>query len=136
MELVLDANVLISSLIKDSHMQHFLLLSGNSFYTPEYVFEEIAEHIGEIKEKTSLSGAEINDLLKQIILLGNIKIIPLDELAEYKSEAMKISPDADDAAYIALALKLKCAICSKDKALKEKQAAIRVLTPEEIMRVR
>ena len=38
MEFVLDANVIISAIIKDSHVRHFLLFSGNSFFTP---FEKI-----------------------------------------------------------------------------------------------
>ncbi len=44
------------------------------------------------------------------MLFGNIKIIPLDELAEYKGRAQKISPDIDDSTYLALAMKLKCAV--------------------------
>ena len=54
MELVLDTNVLFSALIKDSRIRHFLLFSGHSFYTPEFVFEEINAHMDEIKEKTEL----------------------------------------------------------------------------------
>jgi predicted nucleic acid-binding protein len=67
MELVIDANVLISALIKDSHTRHFLILSGNTFYVPEFVFEEINEHMNELKDKIGLSEYEIRDILEQIV---------------------------------------------------------------------
>lgn len=133
MEFVIDANVLISALIRNSHVRHFLLFSGNSFYTPEFIFEEIKEHIEEIKQKSSLSEAEIKDLLDYILVISDIKIIPLDELKEYKNEAKRISPDPDDAHYIALALKLKCSIWSNDKELKDKQNSVNVYNSEEIL---
>ncbi len=60
MDLVLDANVIISAIIRDSHVRHFLLLSGHSFYTPEFVFEEINDHMEKLKEKTGLSENKIN----------------------------------------------------------------------------
>ena len=86
MELVLDANVLFSALIRDSHTRHFLLFSGHSFYTPEFVFEEIDKHMNEIKEKAMLSESEIKEILGNIIVFGGIKIIPLDEFKSYRDD--------------------------------------------------
>src|SRR3989344_7053932 len=128
MEFVLDANVLISALIKDSHVRHFILLSGHSFYVPEFIFEEIKEHINEIKDKTMLHENQIIEILDQIMVLGNIKIIPLDDLKDFRESAENISPDIDDIHYVALALKLKCAIWSNDKELKQKQNIIKIYT--------
>ena len=102
MELVLDANVLFSALIRDSHTRHFLLFRGYSFYTPEFVFEEIDDHIDEIKEKVMLPESEIREILGNIIVFGGIKIIPLDELKSYRDEAKRISPDPKDVHYVAL----------------------------------
>ena|SRR3989344_31967 len=110
MEFVLDANVLISALIKDSHTRHFLILSGHSFYVPEYIFQEIDEHIQELRQKTSLLEHELKEILDHIILLANIHIIPFDEFQEYKHQALILSPDPDDVAYVVLALKLQCAL--------------------------
>ena len=45
MEFIVDANIIFSALIKDGHTRHFLLLSGHTFYTSEFVFEKIAKHI-------------------------------------------------------------------------------------------
>lgn len=133
MELVIDANVLISALIKDSHTRHFLILSGNTFYVPEFVFEEINEHMDELKEKIVLSEYEIRDILEQIITLGNIKIIPSEEYRIFEEKVKSITPDFDDIAYVALALKLKCSIWSNDKDLKNGLKLIKVYNSEEIL---
>jgi len=133
MELVLDANVVFSALIRDSHTRHFLLFSGHSFYTPEFVFEEINDHIDEIKEKTMLSEPEIREILSNIIIFSGIKIIPLAELKSNRDEAKRISPDPNDIHYIALALKRKCAIWSNDKDLREKQSVIKVFNSEKVL---
>ena len=53
----------------------------------------------------------------------------------YVDEAEEISPDPDDVAYIALALKLKCGIWSQDKALKEKQNKVQVYSTEDLARM-
>ncbi len=136
MELVIDANILFSALIRDSNVRRFLLFSGHSFYVPEFIFEEINEHIEEIRKKTLLSKSEIREILDFLLVFGNIKIIPLDEIKNYRNEALKISPDPDDAPYVALALKLKCAIWSNDKSLKEKQDAVKVYNSEEVLRMK
>ena len=127
MELVIDANIFISALIRDSHTRHFLILRGHSFYVPEFVFEEIQEHIEEIIQKSCLSESVIKEILEQIILLANIKIISFEDFKEFEKEAISLSPDIDD---IALALKLKCSIWSNDKDLKNNLKSVKVYNSE------
>ena len=134
MELVVDANVFFSALMRKSHTRHFLVFSGHTLYTSEFVLEEILKYIDEICEKTLLSREEIKSLLNEIILLANIKIIPLSEYKAYVKSAQKICPDANDVHYFALALKLGCAIWSNDKKLKE-QDQIKVYASYELMRL-
>jgi len=69
------------------------------------------------------------------VLKNRIALIPLEELLPYLDEAEKISPDPDDVAYIALALKLKCAIWSQDKKLKEKQNKVQVYSTEDLVKM-
>ena len=134
MEVVLDANIIFSALIKDSYIRHFLLLSGYAFYLPEFVFEEISKHINTLIEKTMLTETEIKQILDEIILRTNIKILPFAEFEEYAEKAKQISPDPNDIHYFALALKLKCFIWSNDKKLKE-QNVIKIYSTEEIMKL-
>ena len=100
MELVIDANIFISALIRDSHTRHFLILRKHSYYVPEFVFEEIQEHIEEIKQKSTLSEDVIKEVLDQIILLANIIIIPFEDFKEFEEEAISLSPDIDDIAML------------------------------------
>ena len=56
-----------------------------------------------------------------------------NEFREFEEKAKKISPDPDDVLYFALALRLRCAVWSNDKKLKE-QKIVNILTSEEIFK--
>ena len=98
---------------------------------PEYIFDEIKKHIKEILDKTSLSSVELNELLEEIIILANIKIVALINFKEYLPKAENISPDSGDIPYFALALKFNCAIWSNDKELKN-QKEIKVYNSQDL----
>ncbi|MEK6939261.1 MAG: PIN domain-containing protein [Nanoarchaeota archaeon] len=132
MELVVDANVFFSALMRNSHTRHFLLLGGHTLYTSEFVLEEIMKYIDEICEKTLLSREEIVSLLNEIILLANIRIIPVSEYKAYVKAAQEICPDSNDVHYFALALKLKFPIWSNDKKLKD-QEKVKVYASHELV---
>lgn len=121
MELVIDANIIFSALIKKSHTRHLLLMSRHKFYAPEFLFKEIKKHFNILEEKTGLSKEKLNELIDKFILKSNICIIPFAEFKTFLKKAEAISPDPDDTPYFALALKLGCAILSNDKKLKEQQ---------------
>ena len=132
MDLVIDANVLFSALIKDSFAYN--LLFGGSFhlFTPEYIFTELEKYKEEILKKTERTTEEFFRLLET--LKRRIVIFPLEELVPYVEEAENITPDPDDVAYFALALKLNCAIWSNDKKLKE-QNKIKVYNTHELSKI-
>ena len=60
MELVVDANVLFSALIKDSFAYKMLFSEEFSLFTPEYIFAELENHEEEILEKTERSEQNQN----------------------------------------------------------------------------
>ena len=109
-----------------------LLLSQHSFVVPDFILDELRNHLGVIAQKTTLSGHEIQSILDDLINLSNIEIVPLKDYKEYISKAQKISPDPDDVPYFAVALKRKCSLWSNDKKLK-KQGAVKVYNSQEIM---
>ena len=78
----------------------------------------------DILKKTGKTPEELHNLME--VLEKKIVLVPLEELLPYLDEAEKICPDPDDVAYFSLALKLRCAIWSQDRALREKQDKIRV----------
>jgi len=130
MELVIDANILMSSLIKTKGFTYDLIFNEKiRLYAPEYLLQEFEEHKEEILEKSKLT----NDELKLFLSLTSYKIefIPYIEFEEFIDEASKITPDIDDTEYFALALKINCSIWSNDRKLKE-QTKINVYSTDEL----
>ncbi len=132
MDLVIDANVLFSALIKDSFSYNILFSGKFHLFTPEYIFTELEKHKEEILEKTERTTEEFFRLVE--ILKRRISIIPLEELVPFIEEAEKLTPDPDDMAYFALALKLNSAIWSNDKKLKD-QNRIKVYNTYELSKI-
>ncbi|MFA5772780.1 MAG: PIN domain-containing protein [Thermoplasmata archaeon] len=131
MELVIDANILFSALIRDSITAKMLFDDSLNLYTPEFIIEEFAKHEGTILNKTARTK---NDFVQIMHSLNEIiTIIPEEEYFGYMQEAAAVSPDEKDVAYLALAMKLRCGIWSNDKRLKE-QDKIKVYNTHELMR--
>jgi predicted nucleic acid-binding protein len=132
--IVVDANVIISALIKESHTRHFLILSGHSFYVPEFILGEISEHVATIQRKAGLGRAGLSDMLEWLCMSAKITVVASRELKPFVPKARFVSPDPDDVQYFALALKLGCPIWSNDKRLKT-QNAVRIYSSKELMGV-
>ena len=132
MDLVIDANVLFSVLIKSGKTEELLFHEDIHVFAPEFIFEEFGKYIGLISKKTDRSKEELDEVLG--VLKKRIKIISNEETAKFIAEAKKFCPDPDDIDYFALALKLKCALWSQDKALKQ-QKIIQVYSTEELSKI-
>ncbi|MBI2628657.1 PIN domain-containing protein [Candidatus Pacearchaeota archaeon] len=132
MNLIIDANILFSALIKDN-LSHTLLFNEKfRLFTPEYIFTELEEHKEEILDKTERTTEEFFKMIET--LKRRIVIVPLEELVPYIEEAENITLDTDDMAYFALALKLKCPIWSNDKHLKNQDKVI-IYSTEDLLNV-
>ena len=118
MDLVIDANILFSALIKNGITRDLMIFDRFNLYSAEYLFEEFEKHFNVINSKTKTNNYELKDLLGMLVYESNITIIPLADLKPFKEAAKKISPDPKDAFYFAVALKLNCPIWSNDKELK------------------
>src|SRR3989338_1282292 len=132
MDLVIDANVLFAALIKDSFSYNILFSGKFHLFTPEYIFAELEKHKEEIMNKTERTTEEFFRLVET--LKRRIVIVPLEELVPYVEEGEKLTPDSDDMAYFALALKLNCAIWSNDKKLKD-QNKIKIYNTHELNKI-
>jgi predicted nucleic acid-binding protein len=132
MNLVIDANILFSVLIKSGKTEELILHEDIRVFAPEFIFEEFDKYTKLIIEKTARSKDELEDIL--IILKKKIKTIPNEETEKFISEAQKICPDKNDVEYFALALKLHCPLWSQDKALKQ-QNIIKVYSTEELNKI-
>ena len=132
MELVADANIVMSALISFSGKTAEMIFSDKlKLYAPEFLLEEVNKYKGEISEKSGLSFDELNVLLVLISL--NIEFVPFSEFGEFEKQASEICPDPNDVEYFALALKLGCFLWSNDRKLK--QDLIKVLNTSELLSI-
>jgi predicted nucleic acid-binding protein len=132
MDIVVDANILFSALIKEGATSELLFADDLRLFAPEFIFVEFSKHKESILGKTQRSEGDFSRLIE--ILSRRISLIPFSEFQSFAEEADKISPDPDDAQYFALALKLHCPIWSNDKPL-TKQSKIRVLSTDELLKL-
>jgi len=133
MKLIIDTNVLISSLLKDSTTRQLLLNESFEFYLPEIVIIELKKYLIYIIQKSGIIEDEIKKLLNA--LLENLKLVPFDEYEDQMDEAMEIMGKIDekDTQFIALALSIKNdGIWSNDKHFDE-QTKIQVYKTIDII---
>jgi len=130
MDLVVDANVIFASLIKDGVTIELFLKKDFDFYAPEFLFDEIQKHRETILKKTNRCPEELDEIF--LLLRDRITIIPLEEFISFYKKAEEISPDPNDAMYFALAMRLNVAIWSNEKKLKE-QDSVKVYNTKDLI---
>ena len=128
MDLVIDSNILFAALLKESGTSDILF--KHKRYAPEFIFEEFRKYKDYLKGKTKRNEENFNELFD--LFERNVILIPKEEIESFIEKAEKISPDAKDIPYLALALKLKCGLWSNDGDLKEKQNVIKVYSTEDL----
>ncbi|MFA5382490.1 MAG: PIN domain-containing protein [Candidatus Micrarchaeia archaeon] len=130
MELVIDANILFAALIKNNLTSELLFKDELDLYAPEFILSEFKKYKNEIKKKTNRTDSEFEKLLE--VFQRRTELIPCEEIKPFIKQAKQICPDIGDIQYIALALKLRCAIWSNDKELKN-QKIVKVYSTSEII---
>ena len=132
MKLVVDTNILIAALIKNSVTREILLHPNIDCFVSEFIFREIALFKKEILRKSGLSGENFKTLFEHI--KEKLNFIP-DEEIRHKKKAMKIieSIDIKDSVFIAIALSIENdGIWSEDKHF-EKQHIIKLWKTRDII---
>jgi len=133
MELIIDANILMSALVVTNGFTYDLIFNDKiKLFAPEYLLEEFEEHKDEIMKKSNLSKEELQLFLS--LISSRIEFIPHIEFREFNRKAEEITPDQDDREYLALALKLNCSIWSNDKKLKN-QDKVKIYFTDELIKV-
>ncbi len=132
MEVIIDANILFSSLIKNSLTANLLFKEDLTLYVPDFFIEEFMKYENLILKKTNRSREDyirILHCLKKII-----HKISGEKFSNFLNKAEKICPDEKDIPYFALALKLEIPIWSNDKKLKE-QNIIKIYSTKEMLEI-
>ena len=132
MTVVIDSNVLMSALIKDSSTGKILIESGLEFAFPEISMQEITKHKQLILQKGGYSEGELQKIMNK--LLEYIKLIPTQIIQPKLAEATRImgSIDVHDVVFIATALALNAKIWSEDNDF-ERQNRVGVLKTKDLI---
>lgn len=133
MQLVLDANVIFSALLRGKPLSMFIELKkkGIDLITPDFLVEEffgkvekISKALGTNEEQTIVSFAKLFSEL--------VRVVPEKEYAKFLSEAKQISPHVKDVPYFALSLRYdRCPIWSREPRLR-RQKLVKVLSDKEV----
>jgi len=130
MLLVVDANVLCSGLLSKGKTIDLLFSDKLEPVAPEQLFAEVEAHKAELLAKSKLSEQEFNEFV--VLLKKRIRAVPAEEFKDKLVEANKaLFSHTKDTEYVALAIKFKCPLWSKEKLLKGLKI-VEVLSADEV----
>ncbi len=132
---ILDTNILISALIKDSITRKIIVESDETFLIPELVLEEIRKHEEEILKKSGLSKESYLQILGK--LLEHMALMPTEAVKENLEEANAIMADIDeeDVVFIAAALCFEDAAIWSDDTDFEKQPKVKIFKTADMVKI-
>jgi len=135
MILIVDANVIISALIRDSKSRELLTISPFTLYSPDTLLDSINKYKEEFIEKSGLSAEDFETLLN--FILEKVTIIKQEEYKSKLEQADKIMGhiDIEDVDYIALALSIENGRIWSDDAHFQKQDKIKSYKTEDIVKI-
>lgn len=135
MILIVDANVIISALIKDSKSRELLTTSNFTFYSLDTLLDSINKYKKEIIDKSKLSKEDFEILLDFII--EKIIIIKQENYKSKLEQANEIigNIDLEDIPYVALALSIENDGIWTDDFHFQKQDRIKIYRTEYIIKI-
>lgn len=132
MELVVDTNVAAAAILRKGMTRELVFHPRLKLRAPDYLMEELAEHRQEFETKAALAAGSFDNVCA--LVMANIAQAHRNEYAEFEAEGRRISPDPDDYPFLALAMRLGCAVWSNDRRLK-RQKQVRVYDTEELVQM-
>ncbi len=135
MIVVLDTNVIISALIKDSLTRKVIIESGLNFVYPEISLHELRKHKKTIIDKSGLPEKDIDKLLDK--LLEYVVLIPTEGVKSHLDEAKNIIQkiDPNDVVFIAAALAFRNSVIWSDDRDFERQKRVRIVKTKDFARL-
>lgn len=134
MELVVDANVLLSCFMKDGTTRTLLLDYRLALFAPEHLILETTRHLSAnaaFRKRIRASADEIKILFE--VLTQRIKTIPFKNYTSFMKEASSLAAHSEDTPYFALALCLKVPLWSNDGGF-QKQRKVKTYTTAELIK--
>ncbi|MBI2653141.1 PIN domain-containing protein [Candidatus Woesearchaeota archaeon] len=133
MKIIVDVNIILSALIRDSTTRKIILNSEFDLYFPEPSLHKIRKYKNYILEKSGLSEEEYNKLMAT--LFKYVRLVPTEEIEKNWSEAKKIMEhiDKEDVIFIATALGIIDSVIWSDDGHFEKQDKVKVVKTEDMV---
>ena len=133
MKVILDVNVILSALIRDSTTRKIILNSEFDLYFPEPSLHKIRKYKSYILEKSGLIEEEYDKIIAT--LFKYIKLVPTEEIEKNWHEAKKIMEhiDPEDVVFVATALSISDSVIWSDDRHFEKQDKVKVLKTEDMV---
>ena len=134
MKIVIDTNILMAGLLKDSTVRRLLVSKKIDFFIPSYAVSEIRKYKNYLLKKSRCNKEDFEFLLNS--LLENIKIVPEELIKPHIAQADFIMKDIDlnDSIFIATYFAVDAdGIWSFDKHFKE-QKEIKIFNINEIIK--
>jgi predicted nucleic acid-binding protein len=134
MNFIIDTNILLSALIRDSFTRKIIVESDLDFYYPEMSFHEVRKYKGLVLKKSGISEDEYSRLLAK--LLENITLLPDERVYENLDEAKRImlGIDPDDVVFVAAKLSIHDSVIWSDDKGYDKQNEVKVIKTKDLIR--
>lgn len=135
MELVVDANILLASFLKEAKTRELLLDSRLHLQAPEHLLRETSSKLkrdSSLRKRISLSDEDLEGLIQLLTL--RVQVIPIQAYSPYLQKALDIAPHPEDAPYLAVALLNRIPIWSNDRGLKN-QKEVQIYSTSELIGV-
>lgn len=135
MRFVIDTNILLSALIKDSTTRKIIVKSGWDFYYPEMSFHEVCKYKDLVLKKSGMDEVDYNKLLD--LILGHINIVPDEQILKKLDRAKKVIAhvDPDDVVFVATNLSISDSIIWSDDSDFDRQDKVKVLKSEKVVKL-
>jgi len=127
---IIDANILISGILKDAATRKLIFNEHIKLYAPRYLVTEIFKYEDILIKKSKLTKEAFKELL--IELLSYIEIIDHHKLSRFIDKALSITPDRKDILYVAACLLIHKPLWTNDKRL-HRITEIQTITTEELL---
>lgn len=134
MNLILDTNILLFALLKESTTRQLIVDSPICLYYPEIAFFETKKYQDMIRKRTGLSLDEYRSLLSRLI--RNIQLVSTEQLQSNLDYASKLMQhiDPNDVVFVAAHLSIsRSYIWSDDKRFQQIEIHRRCLTTAEVV---
>ena len=133
MIIIVDVNIILSALIRDSSTREIIVKSGQDFCFPEPSLHKIRKYKEVVLRKSGITEPEFSMILNSIFKF--IRLIPTEEILTNWDEAKKVMEhiDPEDVTFIAAALSQNNTVIWTDDKHFDKQERILNLKTADIM---